>query len=72
MFPLKPRTLEGTLVPNTAQPRAVRRRHCVGGGALVNFGPKNIRGGGGAAWAAKNNFTKIPGKDFVLSSKVFR
>src|SRR6218665_246084 len=46
--------------------RAVRRRHCVGGGAPVNFGRRRRRGarrqkkaaGGGAAggWAAKNSF----------------
>src|SRR6218665_1942966 len=41
--------------------RAVRRRHCVGGGARVNFGRgggappvQKIGGGGGATWAAKN------------------
>jgi len=39
----------------------VRRRHCVGGGAPVNFGRgggappvQKIGGGGGATWAAKN------------------
>src|SRR6218665_1415773 len=38
-------------------PRAVRRRHCVGGGAPVNFGRRRRRRG--AAWAAKNIFSKI-------------
>jgi len=40
--------------------RAVRRRHCVGGGAPINFGRRRGRGAGpkksAAAWAAKNSF----------------
>jgi len=40
------------------QSRAVRRRHCVGGGAPVNFGRRRRAAGPkkSAAWAAKNNF----------------
>jgi len=35
----------------------VRRRHCIGGGAPVNFGRRQRRG---AAWAAKTFFSKFP------------
>jgi len=46
----------------TVEPaRALRRRHCVGGGAPVNFGRRR-RGAGG------QTFSKIPEK-IVLSSK---
>src|SRR6218665_1166068 len=39
--------------------RAVRRRHCVGGGAPVNFGGRRRRAAGpkkSAAWTAQNIF----------------
>src|SRR6218665_3400899 len=44
--------------------RAVRRRHCVGGGAPVNFGRRRRRGAGG-----QNHFFLRFTKKFVLSSK---
>ena len=52
--------------------RAVRRRHCVGGGAPVNFGRRAQKvdvGGGGAASAVKNFFFKDSQNNFVLSSE---
>ena len=46
--------------------RSVRRRHCVGGGAPVNFGRRRWRAAGpkksAAARAAKNIFSKFPDK----------
>src|SRR6218665_2694896 len=42
-------------LPLASRPRAVRRRHCVGGGAPVNFGRRRR----GAAWGTKSSFSKI-------------
>ena len=49
----------------------MRGRHCVGGGAPVNFGrrPQNRRWRHVAALAAKKCFIKDSRKNFLLSSK---
>src|SRR6218665_1828273 len=44
--------------------RAVHRRHCVGGGTPANFGRRRGRRGVGG----KNIFSKIPEKNYFLSS----
>jgi len=57
--------------------RAVRRRHCVGGGAQVNFYSAGARrrsqkiGVGGAALAANNNFLQRLPKKIPSILKIF-